>query len=104
LSKVMTWPSDSSLPIHSLSVTLTEREPSGPHAEFEILEDGSWDIAVLREKHQRKGTKAIEYVDECRTVRPIRKRRHEKFAAEWGKRLVIRGYSGGGTLRYARKV
>ena len=55
----------------------------GPHAEFEILDDGSWTIAFLREQHNRRGQKAIEYVDGCGTVRPIRQRRQEKFAAEW---------------------
>ena len=80
-----------------------KQEPSGPHAEFEILEDGKWDIAFLREAYRRKGKKAIEYIDDCRVVRPIRQRRQNNFAAEWGRNLIIRGYASG-TLRYARKV
>ena len=79
-----------------------EREPSGPHAEFEILEDGSWAIAFLREEHKRAGKKAIEYIEGCRTVRPIRQRRQQKFASEWSRNLILRHYPCG-TLRYARK-
>jgi hypothetical protein len=81
---------------------LTERELSGPHAEFEILDDGRWAIAFLREEHKRRGQKAIEYADGCRTVRPIRQRRQQKFAAEWSRKLITRSYASG-TLRYARK-
>ena len=81
---------------------LTEREPSGPHAEFEILDDGSWVIAFLREEHKRRGQKAIEYINGCRSVRPIRQRRQQKFAAEWSRKLTTRNYASG-TLRYARK-
>jgi hypothetical protein len=81
----------------------TEREPTGPHAEFEILEDGTWDLAFLREAYKRKGKKAIEYIDDCRVVRPIRQRRQQKIVAEWSQNLLIRQYAAG-TLRYARKV
>lgn len=81
----------------------TRREPTGPHAEFEILEDGSWDIAFLREAYKSKGKKAIEYIDDCRVVRPIRQRRQQKIAAEWSRNLLVRQYAAG-TLRYARKV
>ena len=73
-----------------------------PHAEFEVLDDGSWIIAFLREEHKRRGQKAIEYADGCRTVRPIRQRRQQKFAAEWSRKLTTRSYASG-TLRYARK-
>jgi hypothetical protein len=80
----------------------TKCESSGPHAEFEVLEDGSWAIAFLREEYKRHGKKAIEYIEGCRTVRPIRQRRQQKFAAEWSRNLIIRHYPSG-TLRYARK-
>ena len=80
----------------------TDREPVGPHAEFEILEDGTWDLAFFREAYKRKGKKTIEYIDDCRVVRPIRQRRQQKIAAEWSQNLLIRQYAAG-TLRYARK-
>jgi hypothetical protein len=81
----------------------TIREPSGPEIEFEVLDDGTWAIAGLREEYCRRAKRSIVYEDDgCRVVRPIRQRRFQKFAAEWANNLLIRRYVSG-TLRYARK-
>lgn len=78
------------------------RPPSGPEIEFEIQNDGTWAIACLREKNCPRGKRSIEYIDGCRVIRPVRQRRFQKFASEWGQNLLIRRYFSG-TLRYARK-
>ena len=77
-------------------------DPSGPEIEFEILDDGTWANASLREEYSRRGKRAIEYVEGCRVVRPVRQRRQQKFAAEWSRKLLTRKYASG-ILRYARK-
>jgi hypothetical protein len=78
------------------------RAPSGPEIEFEIQDDGAWAIAYLREQYRPRGKRSIEYIDGCRVIRPVRQRRFQKFASEWGRNLLIRRYFSG-TLRYARK-
>ena len=80
---------------------LIERQPSGPEMEFEIHEDGTWEIASLREEYKRP-KRVIVYAEGCRNIRPVLQRRQQKFASEWSRILLIRKYASG-ILRYARK-
>jgi hypothetical protein len=81
---------------------LVERQPSGPEMEFEIADDGTWIALSLRDEYKRRAKSAVIYSDGCRNFRPIVRRRFEKFAAAWGRLLLLRKFTSG-TLRYARK-
>jgi hypothetical protein len=80
--------------------SLSGLEPSGPEIEFEILDDGTWTVAALRERYRKKSKRAIEYIEGCRMIRPIRQKRQNKAAAAWAQALVIRKYVSG-ILRYS---
>jgi hypothetical protein len=76
-------------------LTHQDRSPSGPEIEFEILEDGTWEVAAFRERYRKKSKRAIEYIEGCRVVRPVRQKRQIKAAVEWGRALVTFEHSSG---------